>query len=70
MQVNSLVVGMDFSDAAIAGAVRALERFAPARLTLVHVIDPPDRPHFALHLLPEAENGVACRARVRAKAAG
>ena len=55
MQVNSLVVGMDLSDAAIAGALWASECFAPARLTLVHVIDPPDRPHFALHLLPEAE---------------
>jgi nucleotide-binding universal stress UspA family protein len=59
MQINSIVVGMDFSDAAITGALWASECFAPARVNLVHVIDPPDRPRFAQHVLAEPETVVA-----------
>ena len=55
MRVESLVVGMDFRDAAIAGARWAAEHFAPgAEMTLIHVIDPPDRPGFIASILPSA----------------
>ena len=53
MTINRMIVGMDLSDAAIKAAKWASERFAPnAEMILAHVIEPPDRPHFARHLLP------------------
>ncbi len=53
MQIGSLIVGMDFSHATIAGARWVSEHLAPgAEVTLVHVIDPPDRPGFIAGVLP------------------
>jgi Universal stress protein UspA and related nucleotide-binding proteins len=55
MRLESVVVGMDFSDAAIAAATWVAEHFAPAAtMTLVHVIAPVDQPAFAGHLVPSA----------------
>lgn len=56
MKVNRMVVAMDLSDAAIKAAKWASERFAPnAEMILAHVIEPPDLPHFARHVLPPSE---------------
>jgi len=53
--MESLIVGMDFSDSTITGARWVADQFAPgAELTLVHVVDPPDRPSFIERLLPPA----------------
>ena len=56
MTITRMIVGMDLSDAAIKAAKWASECFAPnAEMILVHVIEPPDRPHFGQHLLPAPE---------------
>jgi nucleotide-binding universal stress UspA family protein len=56
VRLDSMVVGLDFSAPSIRGAKWASETFAPAAsMTLVHVIDPPDRPRFASHVLPTPE---------------
>jgi nucleotide-binding universal stress UspA family protein len=56
MLFNTMLIGMDFSEAAIKAATWASQHFAPsAQVTLVHVIDPPDRPVFGRHLLPLPE---------------
>jgi universal stress protein E len=56
MRLDTIVVGMDFSDAAINAAKWTVTHFAPhGRIILVHVIDPPDRPPFGHDLLPTAE---------------
>jgi nucleotide-binding universal stress UspA family protein len=47
---------MDFSETSIVAARWAVEHFAPnADITLVHVIDLPDRPAFAEELLPATD---------------
>lgn len=56
MKLDTIVVGMDFSDAAINAVKWTSQHFAPhARIVLVHVIDPPDRPPFGHDLLPAPE---------------
>ena len=56
MRLQTLVIGMDFSDAAIAAARWTHEHIAPtAELVLVHVIDPPHQPLFARSKLPSPE---------------
>ena len=56
MQIESMIVGMDFSETEVKAARWASEHFAPAAsVTLAHVIDLPDRPRFARHLVPSAE---------------
>jgi nucleotide-binding universal stress UspA family protein len=53
MRIESVLVAMDFSESAIAGARWVVEHFAPsADVTLVCVIVPPDRPGFVESLLP------------------
>lgn len=62
MQFQHVLIGMDFSDTAIAAAQWAAAHFAPsARMTLAHSIEPPPRPRFAVSALPPAEaiEGVA-----------
>lgn len=55
MRVESISIGMDFSDTAIEAAKWVVEYFAPtAKATLVHVIPPSDQPAFAGHLIPPA----------------
>src|SRR5215216_792808 len=55
MTFNRIVAGMDFSEPAINAATWVARQFAPdAEMILVHVVDPPDRPLFGRHLLPEA----------------
>lgn len=47
MQLRRIVVGMDFSDTAIAAARWVASEFAPdAELAFVHVVDPPPRSRF------------------------
>ena len=53
MRVDTLLVAVDFSDTAEEAARWAIHVFAPtARVVLLHVIDPPDRPRFARDRLP------------------
>jgi nucleotide-binding universal stress UspA family protein len=53
MRVETLLVAVDFSDTAEGAAEWAIHVFAPsARVVLLHVIDPPDRPRFARDRLP------------------
>ena len=53
MRVDTLLVAVDFSDTAEEAARWASHVFAPsARVVLLHVIDPPDRPRFARDRLP------------------
>ena len=53
MKIERLLVAVDFSDTATAAARYAAEHFAPgAEVVLLHVIDPPARPHFARDVLP------------------
>jgi nucleotide-binding universal stress UspA family protein len=54
-RIRSVVVAVDFSDTAFAGALWACTHVCPsAKVTLLHVVDPPDRPTFAAHILPPA----------------
>jgi nucleotide-binding universal stress UspA family protein len=54
MRMQSILVAMDLDEPAIVAARWAAEQFAPsANVTLLHVIDPPDRPRFSGALLPE-----------------
>ena len=56
MSFQRIIIGMDFSETAIAAAKWASTYFAPAaELVLVHVIEPADRPRFALHRLPSPD---------------
>jgi nucleotide-binding universal stress UspA family protein len=56
MPFSTIVVGMDFSESAVNAAKWTVSSVAPhAAVTLVHVIDPPDRPRFARDSLPSAE---------------
>lgn len=56
MRIRSVAVGMDFSETSIVAARWAVEHFAPnADMTLVHVIDLPERPAFAEELLPATD---------------
>ena len=53
MRVDTMLVAVDFSDTATEAARWAIDVFAPsARVVLLHVIDPPDRPRFARDRLP------------------
>jgi nucleotide-binding universal stress UspA family protein len=53
MSFDSIVVGMDFSEAAIHSAVWVARCFAPtAEISLVHVIDLPSRPRFVPASMP------------------
>ena len=53
MRVDTMLVAVDFSDTATEAARWAIDVFAPsARVALLHVIDPPDRPRFARDRLP------------------
>jgi nucleotide-binding universal stress UspA family protein len=57
MPFNSIVIGMDFSESAVNAAQWTVSSLAPhAAVTLVHVIDPPDRPRFARNRLPSSED--------------
>jgi universal stress protein E len=56
MSYDTIVIAIDFSETSIKAAKWAAETFAPtAAITLVHVVDPPDRPPFGRHLLPAPE---------------
>lgn len=56
MPVKSLVAAIDLDEPSIAAARWASHVFAPdAAVTLVHVVEPPHRPRFGRHLLPEPE---------------
>ena len=56
MTVRKIVVGMDFSDAAIAAAKWTSQWFAPAAdLVLVHAIEVQHRPIFALGVMPPSD---------------
>ena len=56
MLFESILIGMDFSEPAVKAATWAVSVFARgANVTLLHVIDPPDRPRFAEGVLPTAE---------------
>ncbi len=56
MRIESLVVGMDFSETAVRSATWVAEHFAPtAAMTLVHVIAPLDQPAYAGHLVPSSQ---------------
>lgn len=62
MTIQRMLVGIDFSDVAVAAAKWASQHVAPdAEITLVHVIELPDRPRFVHDKLPPAETieGVA-----------
>jgi len=53
MTINRLLVGLDFGAASISAARWAKTWLAPnAELILAHVLEPPDRPHFAQDKLP------------------
>ena len=53
MKFERILISMDFSAPAIAGAKWVSEFFAPdAELTLLHVVEPPDLPRFAGAVLP------------------
>ena len=68
MRIESVIVGMDFSEPSMAAARWAAEHFAPnAGITLVHVVALPDRPAFAEDLLPatDAIESVARRSAER-----
>jgi len=56
MKTDRILVGLDFGAASIAAARWTKEWFAPdAEFILAHVIEPPDRPHFARDKLPPEE---------------
>jgi nucleotide-binding universal stress UspA family protein len=63
MKLESIVVGMDFSETAIHSAVWVARCIAPkADITLVHAIDLPARPRFIPSSMPKrAEIGAAAR---------
>ena len=53
MTIHRMLAGLDFGAASIAAARWAKQSFAPdAEMILAHVIEPPDRPHFAHDKLP------------------
>lgn len=55
MKLDRILISMDFSEPAIAGAKWVSNDLAPeAELTLLHVIEPPDQPRYASWLLPPA----------------
>ena len=55
MRLESIVIGMDFSDTAIKAARWVTDYFAPGTATtLAFVIPPPDQPAFAGHLVPSS----------------
>jgi nucleotide-binding universal stress UspA family protein len=57
VQIKSVVVGIDFSDAALAALRWTLDIFAPgASITVVHAIVPVERPAFARMFLPSEED--------------
>jgi nucleotide-binding universal stress UspA family protein len=62
MKIETLLVALDFSETAFAGARWAIEQLAPRNVTLLHVIDPPDRPRYAAALLL-VEDAVEATAR-------
>jgi nucleotide-binding universal stress UspA family protein len=56
MNINRMLIGLDFGAASIAAARWAKSWFAPnAELILAHVVEPPDRPRFARDSLPPEE---------------
>jgi len=56
MTIRSILIATDLDAPSIAAARWALEQLAPgADATLLHVVDPPDRPSFGEHLLPPRE---------------
>jgi len=63
MKLDRILIGMDFSQPAIAGAKWVSESFAPdAELTLLHVVEPLDGVGFASAVLPPAD-AIAAAAR-------
>ena len=53
MKTDRILIGLDFGAASVAAARWARDWFAPhAELILAHVIEPPNRPHFAHDILP------------------
>jgi nucleotide-binding universal stress UspA family protein len=69
MKIRSILAATDLDSPSIAAARWALEQLAPhAEATLLHVIDPPDRPSFGEHLLPPREEvELAAREYARAR---
>lgn len=69
VQIKSIVVGIDFSDAAIAALRWTVDHFAPrARITIVHAIAPVERPAFARMLAPlEEDIGAMAMSYARSK---
>lgn len=56
MMIRSILAATDLDAPSIAAARWALEQLAPgAEATLLHVVDPPDRPRFGEHLLPPSD---------------
>ena len=56
MPVKSLLAAIDLDEPSQVAARWASQVFAPnAALTLLHIIEPPDRPRFGRHLLPDPE---------------
>jgi len=56
MTLDTILIGIDFSETAVKTAKWASDFFAPtADVILAHVIDPPDQPPFGRHLLPSAD---------------
>jgi nucleotide-binding universal stress UspA family protein len=56
MDLGTMLVAVDFSETANEAARWASQVFAPnAKVVLLHVIDPPDRPRFARDRLPPEE---------------
>lgn len=55
MELQRIIIGMDFSDAAIDAAAWAKTLAPDADVTLVHAIEPADRPRFLDRRLPPPE---------------
>jgi len=62
MKIETLLIALDFSETAFAGARWAIQQFAPENVTLLHVIDSPDRPRYAA-ALRLADEGLEATAR-------
>lgn len=62
MKIETVLIALDFSDTALEAARWAIQQLSPRHVVLLHVIDPPDRPGFAIALL-WADDSVEVAAR-------